>query len=398
MTTPLLTSPSTADLLEQLLATSRELSVLPGTSSGAGDSYESVGLRLGRIGHALGLAYGAAGTSVPAHSVRPDREVGLTMFLVREELPGRRWLALFDATWPAYRRWFLSEGSGARPSVAECRSALRRYMPELLPIWEHLTALVDDDEAARMLSMWRPPPFAPGCSQLVGQGPPRHLVRNYDYDPNLFEQVVFSSRFGERRVIGTSDCLWGLLDGMNDQGLVVSLTFGGRRSNGNGFAIPLVLRYLLEVCTTVDEATAVLRRVPVSAAYNVTIADRRSSVTAFVSPDAAPEFFAAPLATNHRGTHPEDLAIARTLNSVERYDRLVALSDADTSVEEAAACFLEPPLHNTAYSQGFGTLYTAIYRPDEGIVEYRWPDAQWRLHFDSGDQSCNVVLREPASP
>ncbi|MEZ5912154.1 MAG: hypothetical protein R3D84_07965 [Paracoccaceae bacterium] len=31
-----------------------------------------------------------------------------------------------------------------------------------------------------------------------------------------------------------SDGLWGLVDGVNDAGLVVSLTFGGRREVGEG--------------------------------------------------------------------------------------------------------------------------------------------------------------------
>ena len=42
-----------------------------------------------------------------------------------------------------------------------------------------------------------------------------------------------------------SDCLWGLLDGINDAGLAVSLAFGGRATR-EGFGIPLVVRYLLE--------------------------------------------------------------------------------------------------------------------------------------------------------
>ena len=41
---------------------------------------------------------------------------------------------------------------------------------------------------------------------------------------------------------------------MNDDGLAVSLTFGGRRVLGDGFGIPIVLRYLLETCGTVEEA------------------------------------------------------------------------------------------------------------------------------------------------
>ena len=64
------------------------------------------------------------------------------------------------------------------------------------------------------------------------------LIRNYDYHPELFEQVVMSTRFTDREVVGTSDCLWGLLDGMNSDGLAVSLTFGGAKSMGEGSAFP----------------------------------------------------------------------------------------------------------------------------------------------------------------
>ena len=57
-----------------------------------------------------------------------------------------------------------------------------------------------------------------------------------------------------------SDCLWGLLDGVNDAGLAVSLTFGGRRDVGDGFGIPIVVRYLLEVCSDVSRRARRSRR------------------------------------------------------------------------------------------------------------------------------------------
>jgi hypothetical protein len=44
--------------------------------------------------------------------------------------------------------------------------------------------------------------------------------------------VVLGSAFTGRRVVGVSDCLWGLIDGMNDAGLAASLAFGGRRAVG----------------------------------------------------------------------------------------------------------------------------------------------------------------------
>jgi hypothetical protein len=40
-------------------------------------------------------------------------------------------------------------------------------------------------------------------------------------------------------------------------------------------------------------------------------------------------------------------------------------------------------LFSTAYGSGFGTLYTAVYRPLDGVAEYRWPAFAWRVGFDA---------------
>ncbi len=380
------------------------------------------GRSMGALGRSLGAGYARAWLPAPAPGVRPSRVCTLapassevvqpvrpvhragserlhrmTMYGIREERPGRRWKALFEATWDAYRAWYVSEGLQRRPDLADSRRALSRYMPELVPTWERLVRLGGGDElAARMLSLWNPPAFAPGCSQLVTAGPSRVLVRNYDYDPHLFENVVYSSRFTHRGVIGTGDCLWGLLDGMNDDGLVVSLTFGGRRGTGVGFAIPLVVRYLLEVCATVGEVRAVLERLPVAAAYNLTFSDRSGAVlTAFVAPGCRPEYFTAGLATNHRGLVPDDPERARRLGSVVRQDALRALDGAAAPPDQVVEAFLKPPLYNTSFSRGFGTLYTAAYRPEEGVVDYVWPDSTWTRSFDSPEGTLEVMLREP---
>ena len=218
-----------------------------------------------------------------------ERDYPLTLYGICEDRPGPRWQALYDAVWPAYRAWFLSEGTAARADLATSRAMLDRHLPELVGTWERLVELARGDEtAARMLALWRPPTFLPGCSQAVVTGARPALVRNYDYAPRLFEQVCYSSRFAGRRVIGTGDCLWGLLDGMNDDGLAVSLAFGGRPGSGPGFGIPLVVRYVLEAAGTTSEARRILARVPVSMAYNLTIVDARGdTTTAFVAPGAA---------------------------------------------------------------------------------------------------------------
>jgi predicted choloylglycine hydrolase len=332
---------------------------------------------------------------IPASARRAGAAYPITLHGFTEATPGPRWQALFAATWPAYRAWYRQDGEAARPDLATCRARLERHLPELVGTWELLVQLSGGDElAARMLTLWDTPRFLPGCSQAVLVGDRPALVRNYDYSPELFEQVVMSTRFTGRRVIGTSDCLWGLLDGMNSDGLMVSLAFGGRPGSAPGFAIPLVVRYLLEVAGNVDEARAALERVPVAMAYNLTIADCAGQVTtAFVSPGNPPGYTDAAVATNHRRDTPEYPDHAASLRSVERQHHLLSLLANGVERDRLAEAFLHSPLRNTDFARAFGTLYTAVYRPDEGSVEYRWPGTSWIRTFDSLDASVRVVLR-----
>ncbi len=338
--------------------------------------------------------------SAVAQQVRPEppahhaRRIPVTVYGINEPTPGWRWKALFDATWPAYRAWYLSEGEAARPDLATATAQLARHMPELMPTYRRLVELAGgDDVAARMLTMWNAPAFLPACSQAVVTGPTPALCRNYDYSPDLWECTVYSSAFSGRRVIGTGDCLWGLLDGMNDAGLAVSLTFGGRPGAGPGFAIPIVVRYLLEVASTVQQARELLRTIPIAMSYNLTMVDASGDAcTAFVAPGQPPEFSATPVATNHHGVVPEYPQRAASLRSVPRLDRLTDLVTQDPSPDDLARAFVSDPLYNREYSGAFGTLYTALYRPTEGTVDYVWPDGTWRRRFDDPDATRTVVL------
>jgi predicted choloylglycine hydrolase len=332
----------------------------------------------------------------PSTLASSGRIHSMTLYGIREEQPGPRWRALHDVTRDAYHRWYLSEGEAARPDLGTCRRMLVSHMPELVPVWERLVDLAGGDEiSARLLTLWDPPRFLPGCSQATLGGPTPLLIRNYDYGLDLFERVVYSSAFTGRRVLGTGDCLWGLLDGMNDAGLAVSLAFGGRPGSSPGFGIPLVVRYLLEVAASIDDVRSVLRRVPVNMSYNLTAVDGSGeSLTAFVAPDSGPEFSSARVATNHRGTVPEYPERARSLRSVERQRLLLSFLDSDPDVTGLISAFLRPPLRSTEYGRAFGTLYTAVYRPNDGVVDYLWPHDSWQRTFDSVDATKTVVLRE----
>jgi predicted choloylglycine hydrolase len=209
------------------------------------------------------------------------------------------------------------------------------------------------------------------------------LVRNYDYSPHAFDSLVLHTRWLGRTVLGTADGLWGLVDGMNDAGLAVSLTFGGRRVVGDGFGVPLILRYVLETCETAEEAGEVLARVPTHMSYNVTVVDaRRHYLTALMAPDRPARLTHAAVATNHQD-RVEWTQHARFTATVERERYLLQRLTLHREPEDKfIRAFLKPPLYSSAYDAGFGTLYTAVYRPARRRMEYRWPKGGWEFSLD----------------
>ncbi len=309
------------------------------------------------------------------------RPIHFTFEAIEEARAGPRWQAHFQRHWDGYRKWFLSEGDAARPSYLESRRRLGAAMPEMLPLYDHLVELAGGgDMAARLLSLYRPPPYLTGCSQAVWiEGDEPVLVRNYDYHPDLLEGALLRSEWLGRPVIAMLDCLWGVLDGMNGAGLVVSLAFGGRTQVGDGFGIPVVLRQVLETCDNTEEAVELLKRIPAHMAYNVTVLDRAGRFkTVYLSPDRAAAVRQFPVATNHQG-RVEWLEHAHATATLERERFLFErFADNDETVDGFIDSFLGAPLLSRAYRRGYGTLYTAVYWPRRGVMELRWPGAVWR--------------------
>ncbi len=324
---------------------------------------------------------------------RPRPAIPFSFRWLREEQPGALWAALYERTWASYSKWFLRDGEDERPDLSACRVELERHMPELVPTWERLVELTGDNEqAARMLSLYCPTPYITGCSQAVWSRGEPVLVRNYDYHPGACEGTFLWSAWNGVRTLAASDCLWGVLDGVNEHGLVVSLAFGGRREVGDGFGIPLILRYVLDTCRNVGESVHVLERIPSHMSYNVSLLDASGErVVAAVAPDRSTSIAHEDIATNHQRA-VEWSRYDRFTKSAERerfLDRL--LDDPELSAEDFAQRFLRPPLYNTRYDRAFGTLYTAVYRPLGCKATYLWPKHRVEQSLDRFDESELVV-------
>ena len=306
---------------------------------------------------------------------------------IEEHLPGVQLQRLFHLYWPAYRKWFLQDGDAERPSYAVSRRMLRRHMPELLSTYERIIELVGaKDTAARFFSLYCPTPFLAGCSQAIWTRDRIALIRNYDYPVHLFDGVLLHTAWNGTRVIAVSDCLWGVLDGMNEHGLAVSMAFGGRKVIGEGFGVALILRYILEICRTTREAAEALRRIPVHMAYNVAVVDRHGSyATASIAPDREAIIARAPVSTNHQGKvewRPEHEQVWQTIPR-ERILK-TCLHDPHQTLAGVIQQFFQPPVYRLSHHSGWSTLYTSAYYPETGEIEIRWPnEVVWRQNFDA---------------
>ena len=295
--------------------------------------------------------------------------------------PGAAAAAEFERAWPSYRRWFLHEGEESRPSYADSRAALARYMPELLADYDSLVEAVGGgDLESRFLSQWCPPALVSACSLAMLPGPRPVMLRNYDYPPALSDTLALRTHWSGRSVLGMSDCGWGLMDGINDQGLTVSLAYGGRRVAGEGFGIGLVMRYLLQTCTTTAEAIARLATVPVHMAYNIAALDAWGDARiAQVGPDRPLAVTGERSAANRQGetTWPEHAAYCHTVVREEALAGLLA--DPLLTPEQLADAFLLPPLYRPLSESLWGTVYTAAYAPQQGTLTLLWPGDHWML-------------------
>ncbi len=319
--------------------------------------------------------------------------IEVTFRAVAEDLPGAALLDQFERTWPAYRAWYLREGEAARPSFVQCRRMLREHLPELVPTWERLVELVGGgDLEARFLSLYDPPAFSAGCTQALWTHRSPALVRNYDYAPHQFDGLILRTRLNGTPVIAMSDCVWGVLDGINGHGLVVSLAFGGRRPVAPGFGITVVLRYILEFCRDVAEAVEVLRRVPIHLGYNLALLDRDGRhATVFVAPDRPARVEPWLVSANRQAAdaRPDEPSVQ---DSALREATVQArLSDPASGPSQLVEAFLTEPVWRDPARHGWGTLYTACYHPREGAMTLRWRQAEWRQTLDHFEPGRRVV-------
>lgn len=185
--------------------------------------------------------------------------------------------------------------------------------------------------------------------------------------------------------------LWGLSDGINEAGLSVALAYGGRHETAEGFGITTILRYVLETCYTVADALAVLNRVPSHMCYNILLADatgNAASVEVYAGGGACVQ--PMPVATNHQndGSTPDRGDFTQTHARAAHLKSVIGVEAEPATLVEA---FMESPLRQKRYAEGFCTLFTAKYMPRDGAMVLHWKGKRWSQSLDSFEEGQQVI-------
>jgi len=134
--------------------------------------------------------------------------------------------------------------------------------------------------------------------------------------------------------------------------------------------------------------------------YNLTLIDRAGDhATVLVAPDRPPVVSRIPFATNHQFgvSWPMHARLSRTVERAEHLERTLPAAE---DVPALRRLFQTPPIHSLRYGEGFGTVYTAVYRPTQGTVEISWPGlAPWIHRFDDfPEDSRRICYTDGAAP
>jgi isopenicillin-N N-acyltransferase-like protein len=230
-----------------------------------------------------------------------------------------------------------------------------------------------------------------GCSTLIVE-PTKSATggplfgRNFDFPPfgvlDRFGLVFVVKPHGKRAFVSVSyPGLMGVISGMNDAGLCVATLdvyeSGDDSSHFDPLGVPLTLvfRQILEECTTVDEAEALLKKTHATTQANLAVCDRDTSAVFEITPKQVVRRNAANAAlpcTNH--FRMPGLAVNE---ACWRYDRLqVAEGKQSLSVAD-----VHQALH--AANQGELTLQTMIFEPRELVLHLAVgtpPSSRHKLH------------------
>ncbi|MEI2664262.1 C45 family peptidase [Rossellomorea sp. LJF3] len=260
--------------------------------------------------------------------------------------------------------------------LPEMKSIYSSFAPHLLEELEGLAKGfgISSHKAAALCSGYDVPKTeAMGCSSLLTND---YYVRNYDFSPDLYDGVF--SLVQPKQAFASAGYnlqLLGRHDGVNEHGLVAGLHFVSHDGYRKGVSPWAGIRMVLDTCSSLEEAVALLKEIPHSACYNFSIGDRNGKMAEVeASPDKVMvRYGESSLSCVNHFQDEQMISKNRPFieGSLERNEHLLSLNEKQLSHRQLFHHFKDKdsPIFFTDYENLFGTLHTFSYSyHDSGIL------------------------------
>ncbi|MFB4214079.1 C45 family autoproteolytic acyltransferase/hydrolase [Shouchella sp. JSM 1781072] len=232
---------------------------------------------------------------------------------------------------------------------------------ELLGLQQALEWSLED--TLKEFGGYRVPYLRSGCSIATGED---YLIRNYDYHPKTYEgrYTLFQPSDGGLAAAAPSQRITGRMDGINEAGLAMGYNFMNRKKPGPGFICCMIGRLILETCETVEDAVALVKRIPHRHSFSYIVYDR-SGKTAII--EATPREVA--VRSSIRCTNHFEQLVSENrhhlVDSSRRMDVLAQHQKERLPAKQAYTLFnaADQGLFSDLYDSWAGTIHTSVYFP-----------------------------------
>ena len=252
-------------------------------------------------------------------------------------------------------------------SLKNAEVALKTYAPN---IWEELHGLADGleislERAVAEFSNGRLRYPARGCSAVLTGG---LYGRNYDFSIKRYDRILAAIQPDNVNAsIGFTDRFTGRDDGMNEHGLCVGLHYVNDKKWQPGLVCILIVRIVLDQCSTTREAVDLLKRLPHGLSFNYSLIDAHGNAAVVeASPTGIAVRTGPHLAcTNHFQSPELDTYNRKNPGSHRRLPPLETWAGAKPAAEELFTLLnaSDSPVFDHGYAKGQGTLHTFVCTP-----------------------------------
>lgn len=332
---------------------------------------------------------------------------------------------------------FLASGPAEWPdnSYPRLEKLYQNHCPGLL---EEIQGLADALQVAPQRMIYNRATYLipPRCSHfiLLPQATENKEVlvgRSYDFGTESHDyRLCLTHVEGKYAHIGNSSMLLGRLDGMNEQGLVVTMSAGGipvgdlpglRPPTQEGLQFWAIIRSLLENCRNVEEALYWLKQIPCGGNPILILADssaQAARVELFgsrlsvhsIKPDDPQSFLCAANHYTHPDMQPYQSGVMK--NSIIREASMKAFFQEKTphlTIQDAKDLLSAPYPQGLCchfYPQYFGTLHSVLFLPQRSEVEIcfgspainPWQRFKLQAPFRDSFQSTVATLPQEKAP